>query len=221
MVHCHNLVLLGVLDSFEILVEENQLSWIFSLLAKLLIDLSELSTNLLSLLNVVAIDFLEDLLNEVLTHLDKPVVQLVALNKEHVDSDLIRGLLLDLVDGVKIDVDLSHILFSVLWSLGNELINMLLSVQKESVVFIDVDGLLCHLQILEKNLRDLFRGVDNQLIFNVDLPEVVLVAVCNLVVSSWDLVDLLNHLCHHFDKLLLNFSWLFLEVNLILGDVQL
>jgi hypothetical protein len=96
-----------------------------------------------------------------------------------------------------------------------------LSIKHFSEVIIDVDCLLGHLEILKEDLGNLSGGVHNQLILEMDLPQVIFVAVGDLVVSSWDFVDLLNHLGDHFDKFVLNLGWLLLEIDLVLYNVEL
>jgi hypothetical protein len=191
-------LLLVVLAIEQECFELNKSLGVISLLLELLNHLSNIVVDSLGLFREdVVVDFLANLLDVLLAHGDKSLVKAGALNQEHAHAHLKGSGLANLSDGVLILGDLSSELVTGVGLLVEERFESLVFRKQEKEIVINMDALLSGSQVLLKDLSDLFFGLNNNLVLVVDIPQVALVSVGDLGVSTGNVVDFLNHLANY------------------------
>lgn len=165
----------------------------------------------------------KDLSDQFLTPLAKLVVDLTALDEEHVHPDLEWHLVSDALDHHMIPIDLSLELITVVWLLLQELIDALLLGKEEQEVIVDVESFLDYLQVLRDCFRDLGLGIVYNLVVGWNIPEVLFVAALNSVLRSRQVPALKHNVVNNDFELVLNLGERHLELDLVLGlvDVKL
>ena len=177
-------------------------------------DLPSHGHDLAKFIDIVLENLLDNAVDEALTLVDESVVEFVALDKEHAHSDLVWGLLLDLLDGVKVDLDAGVVLLTVTRSGCHELLDLLALLKDEEVLVVDVDGFAGDQKVVYEDLLDFLTGVKHNLVILADVPEVQLVRVGDLSVRSGDVVDGLDHLGDDLDELIADLIKRLLEADL-------
>ena len=110
----------------------------------------------------------------------------------------------NLVDSALELLDLSNKLLLLIRFLVQEVIDSGLFLEKEKEFVINIDALRGSLQVLVNDfLNDVLSLLDD-LVLSADVPKMCFVVVGDLGVSSWDLVDLLNHGGHDLNELITN-----------------
>ena len=165
----------------------NESLWVVNLRAKFTPDgLAPLVDSCRVVLGVLN-DLLKDLVNDGLALSDQRVIDVIAVNEHHVESDLLREILSDLNDLLLIKVDLVLKLFSgVLVSFSQIQSDGFLLSQKELIVLIDVYSLAYDLHIVFDDLLDSVSGSVNNFIIFGNGPQVDLVGSGNGVLWSRD-----------------------------------
>ena len=149
-------------------------------------------------------DFLEDLFNHAFANDDQVLVELVTLHQEHVHSNLEGSDSVDLVNCVLVHLDLGNEIWPLWVGIFELFLEATLFFKQEAELFKDILCLVSHFEVIEQNSLDLFFSVDDKFVVSLDIPEVHLLRVCNLSVSSWNLVDSLYHSLDDLDELILN-----------------
>jgi hypothetical protein len=128
---------------------------------------------------------IKDHFHEFITLITQLVVDVTALDEEHVHSNFKRHFISDFNDGVLIFVNffLEHI--SIEWLLLKECFDSLFLLENEKVIIIDVDSQFHCVQVIFESLRNLFLGFDNKFIIDLYIPEMHFVTSCNGVFRSW------------------------------------
>lgn len=153
-------------------------------------------------------NLVEDKLHQALALIAKSIIDVTALNQEHVHSNLERHRLSNLDDGCLVHVDFLLKVLSGEILLGDEYLDSFSLFQDEQEVIIDVHGQTDDLKVLLKGLRDLFFRFDHNFVIDLDVPEMHLVTSSDGVLWSWKVATLLYNEIDDLLKLVLNvFNW--------------
>lgn len=124
------------------------------------------------------------------------IIDVFALDQEHVHSDLERHFISDLINGglIAIDSSLEGLSVVVLSILGiNELSNLSTFIQDPHVVLVDINSSLDNLSVLLDDLADGLFGLIHDLVIFRHNPKVHLVSTRPRVLGSWQVVRLFDN----------------------------
>ena len=182
----------------------HELVRLFRMLVEVFLHLLDFLRDIACLLQVDIVHVLNNVIDQLLTLVDQSVIEVMALDEEHAHSDFIGGLSLDLIDSVLVLLNAIDILLLVSLLLLTERFDLLRLLHQEEILIVHIDSLLSDLQIVEKNLCNFLLGVHDNLVVRADLPEVRLVGIGDLSVSTRDVVDCLDHGHDYLHQLVLD-----------------
>lgn len=150
-------------------------------------------------------DSIKNLSDEFFTLVAKLSVDVLALDQEHVHSDLEWHLVSDLENGLLIHVDFGLELFSLeSVSILNELVDSFFFLEDEKIVVVHFESKLDSVKIFLNGLRDFTSGNLDDLIILLDWPEMHLITPGDSVLWSWEVHTLVDNHTDDHDELLLN-----------------
>lgn len=169
----------------------------------------------------MSIDVVQDFSDELFTFLNKSIVDVAALNQEHVHSDLKWHILTDSLDHLKVLLDLLSELITIIGLLLQELINTLFLAQDEDKWVVDIECFLDDSQVLRDGLVNLFFGLTNDLIILGNMPKMLLVTSLDGVFRSRQVGTLSHNVVDDIFKLSLDFFSCDCKLDLIISGVNI
>lgn len=150
------------------------------------------------------VDSIQDFIDEFFAFRAEIIVELVALNQEHVHSNFEWHLISDSLDGLMILVDLSLELISIERFLLQEFIDPLLLIENENEIIVDVQCFIHYSQVLLNGLRNSRLGLIDNLIIGWNIPKMLLVTALNGVLWSRQVSTLVNDMINNDLQLVLH-----------------
>lgn len=198
-------MLIFELDLLELVLKLHQLLGILSLLSCFLLNRFDFLSQLLGQINEnMSVNASQNLCDQFITSLAKLIVDIAALDKEHVHSDLEGHLITDSLNHVVILIDLRLELITIKWLLLQELFDALLLVQEEQEIIIDMEGFLDNLQVLSNSFRDFRLGNVYDLVISWNVPKMLLVTALNSIFRPRQVPTLKNNVVYDNFELVLN-----------------
>jgi hypothetical protein len=156
----------------------------------------------------MGLNLVKDELHQALALITESIVDVTALDQEHVHSDFERHGLRNLVDALLIHVDFLLELLSGNGLLVDKGFDSFSLLKDEEEFVIDVGSKAHNLKVFSEGLRDFFFGLDHNLVVDLNIPKMHLVRSGNCIFWSWKVATLLDDLVNNLFKLLLNlFDW--------------